>query len=333
MKSSSSKSAQLQQDKPSLAKAGLAKDGTIAAKKIVTIAAKKLPLLQLFCILLSIWLTQFFHRVKTNLISNHHQSTVKNDQRNSWGTLRQKFNPIDIWHLIFDIWHFIFDIWYLTFDIWHLTFYIEPMDQWTHWPMDQWTNGSLGQWTNGPMGQWTTGPMDQLCIFIVFFLLSWTYLNVGTLLGAGPPQMKIYKSQVYFSFWTGPPDIHFYSLFHCRRFSWKILHIVVDLARYWLPGQYFKTQLSSLWIVNHNINGGVDLEVFWQPEQVVRPGIRITSWNSQGQLWPECHWHQNDFLSWTSPVYSITQSHSHRKEILRALRTLISLNTRYDNSY
>ena len=44
MKSSSSKSAQLQQDKPSLAKAGLAKDGTIAAKKIVTIAAKKLTL-------------------------------------------------------------------------------------------------------------------------------------------------------------------------------------------------------------------------------------------------------------------------------------------------
>ena len=42
MNSSSSKLAQLQQDKPSLAKADLAKDGTIAAKKIVTIAAKKI---------------------------------------------------------------------------------------------------------------------------------------------------------------------------------------------------------------------------------------------------------------------------------------------------
>ena len=29
----------------------------------------------------------------------------KNDWRNSGGTLRQKLNLIEIWHLIFDIWH------------------------------------------------------------------------------------------------------------------------------------------------------------------------------------------------------------------------------------
>ena len=38
----------------------------------------------------------------------------KNDRKNSGGTLRQKFNLIDIWHLIFDIWHMTFDIWYST---------------------------------------------------------------------------------------------------------------------------------------------------------------------------------------------------------------------------
>ena len=43
----------------------------------------------------------------------------KNDRRNSGGTLRQKFNLIDIWHLIFDI-----------FYIWHMTFDIQPMDRW-----------------------------------------------------------------------------------------------------------------------------------------------------------------------------------------------------------
>ena len=46
----------------------------------------------------------------------------KNDRRNSGGTLRQKFNLIDIW---------------------------------TNGPMDQWT------WTNGIIDQWTNGPMDQ----------------------------------------------------------------------------------------------------------------------------------------------------------------------------
>ena len=34
----------------------------------------------------------------------------KNDQRNSGGTLRHRFNLIDIWYLIFDIWHLSFDI-------------------------------------------------------------------------------------------------------------------------------------------------------------------------------------------------------------------------------
>ena len=35
-------------------------------------------------------------------------------QWNSGGTLRQKFNLIDIWHLTFDIWHM--NIWHLTFE-------------------------------------------------------------------------------------------------------------------------------------------------------------------------------------------------------------------------
>ena len=68
--------------------------------------------------------------------SSYQSSSNKNDRRNSGCTLRQKFNLIDIWHLIFDIWHFIFDIW-------HLTFFIQPKDQRSYGPMDQWTNGQM----------------------------------------------------------------------------------------------------------------------------------------------------------------------------------------------
>ena len=50
----------------------------------------------------------------------------KNDRRNSGGTLRQKFNHIDLRHFTFN----------------------------------QWTNGTMDHWTNGPMDQWNNGPMD-----------------------------------------------------------------------------------------------------------------------------------------------------------------------------
>ena len=43
-------------------------------------------------------------------------TNIKNDRRNSGGTLRQRVNLID----------------YLTFDI-------QPMDQWTNGEMDQWS--------------------------------------------------------------------------------------------------------------------------------------------------------------------------------------------------
>ena len=59
----------------------------------------------------------------------------KNDRRNSEGTLRQKFNLIDIW----------FDFWHLTYDILHLTLDIQPMDQWTKGPRDQGTKGPMDQ--------------------------------------------------------------------------------------------------------------------------------------------------------------------------------------------
>ena len=55
----------------------------------------------------------------------------KNDRRNSGGTLRQKFNLIDIW---------------------------------TNGPMDRWTNGPMDPWINSPIvvrDQWTNGPMDK----------------------------------------------------------------------------------------------------------------------------------------------------------------------------
>ena len=56
------------------------------------------------------------------------EEKTKNDRRNSGGTLRQKLNLIDLWHLIFDTLH-------LTYDILHLTFYIQPMDQWINGPI------------------------------------------------------------------------------------------------------------------------------------------------------------------------------------------------------
>ena len=65
-----------------------------------------------------------------------------NGRRNSGGTLRQKFNPIDILHLTNDILHF-------------------TLNQWTNGPMSQCPNGPLDQWTKRPMDQWTNGPMDQ----------------------------------------------------------------------------------------------------------------------------------------------------------------------------
>ena len=57
---------------------------------------------------------------------------MKNDRRNSGGTLRQNLN--DIWHMTFDIWH-------LTLNIGHSS----------NGPMDEWTNGPIDQWTNGPI--------------------------------------------------------------------------------------------------------------------------------------------------------------------------------------
>ena len=77
---------------------------------------------------------------------------LKNDQRNSRGTLRKKFSLNDIWHFIFDIWH-------LPFNIGHST--NGPMDQCTNGPMDEWTNRPMDQRTNRPMEQWTYGLMDQ----------------------------------------------------------------------------------------------------------------------------------------------------------------------------
>ena len=61
---------------------------------------------------------------------------IKNDRRNSGGTLRQKFNHIDFRHLTFN--------------------------QWTNGPRDQWTNGPLDQWTNEPLVQWNNGPINDL---------------------------------------------------------------------------------------------------------------------------------------------------------------------------
>ena len=74
----------------------------------------------------------------------------KNDQRNSGGTLRQKFNLIDIWHLIFDILHFTFNQWTNA-----------PMFQCSNVPMDQWTNGSMDPWTNGPMDKKLFRPYEK----------------------------------------------------------------------------------------------------------------------------------------------------------------------------
>ena len=79
----------------------------------------------------------------------------KNDRRSSGGTLRQKFNHIDIWLLTFDSWlltfdtsHVTCDIWHMTYDMWHLTF-----NQWTKGPMDQWSTGPIDQSTNGQKWQ------------------------------------------------------------------------------------------------------------------------------------------------------------------------------------
>ena len=80
-------------------------------------------------------------------------SSVKNDRRSSGGTLRQKFNFIDLWHLTFYIWFLTFYIWHFTYDIWHLTF-----NQWTKKRRDQWTNVPMDQRTNGPMGSRTLIP-------------------------------------------------------------------------------------------------------------------------------------------------------------------------------
>ena len=60
---------------------------------------------------------------------------VKNDLRNSGGTLRQKFN--------------------------HLTFDVQPMDQWSNGSMVKWTNVPMDQWSNGPIDQWTQGLIYQ----------------------------------------------------------------------------------------------------------------------------------------------------------------------------
>ena len=49
--------------------------------------------------------------------------TLKNDQRNSGGTLRQKFNLMDISHS---------------------AFYIQPMDQWFNWPKNRYGSIILG---------------------------------------------------------------------------------------------------------------------------------------------------------------------------------------------
>ena len=46
-----------------------------------------------------------------------HYDIAKKDRRSSGGTLRHKFNLIDIWHLTFDIWHLFVFIWHLTFDV------------------------------------------------------------------------------------------------------------------------------------------------------------------------------------------------------------------------
>ena len=79
---------------------------------------------------------------------------VKNDRRNSRGTLRTL--------LTFDIWFLTIDIWNMAFDIWHLT--NGPMDQWTDTPMDQYSIGPMDQWTNGPMSQWTNGPIERVVL-------------------------------------------------------------------------------------------------------------------------------------------------------------------------
>ena len=70
-------------------------------------------------------------------------TNIKNDRRNSGGTLRQRVNLID----------------YLTFDI-------QPMYQWNNGKMDQWTNGLMDQWPNrlldyGPKYQWNNEQKDQ----------------------------------------------------------------------------------------------------------------------------------------------------------------------------
>ena len=92
------------------------------------------------------------------------QCLRKNDWRSSGGSLRQKFNLVDIWHLThdngpMDQWtDGLMDQWTNgPMDQWTNG----PMDQWTNEPMDQWTNGPMDQWTNGPVEQWTSGPMDQ----------------------------------------------------------------------------------------------------------------------------------------------------------------------------
>ena len=72
------------------------------------------------------------------------ESFEKNNRRSSGGTLWQKFDFIDLWHLTFYIWFLTFDIFHFTYDFWHLTF-------------NQWTNKRRDQWTNGPMDQWVLG--------------------------------------------------------------------------------------------------------------------------------------------------------------------------------
>ena len=97
-------------------------------------------------------LSQSINKPKSDNNNNDiNNNNEKNDRRNSGGILRQKFNLIDVWHLISDIWH-------LTYDIWQWT--NGPMDKWTSDLMDQWANEPMEQWTNGPMDQWTNGPMD-----------------------------------------------------------------------------------------------------------------------------------------------------------------------------
>ena len=63
----------------------------------------------------------------------------------------------------------------------------------------------------------------------------------------GSPEMKIYESQVYFNFWTGPTDLDFYSLFKTLSLEMKMFSFDGWYCKAWLCWYIFWRSSGALW--------------------------------------------------------------------------------------